>query len=222
MDPISTCWTVIRGAAEGRGGDREEFARRYLPVVRDYLHARWRGSSWKNEVEDATQEVFLACFREGGALERADPGRGREFRAFLYGIARNVALRVERDRARRAAREGARIPEVVEDDVDGYSTIFDRAWARSIVREAADAFRAKLTGEDARRAEILRLRFQEEMPIREIARLWDEDPARVHHEYARARKEFRDALVDVVAFHQPGPREAVERECERLLTMLSG
>jgi RNA polymerase sigma factor (sigma-70 family) len=222
VDPVSTCWTVIRGAAEGRSADREEFARRYLPVVRDYLRARWRGSGWGNEVDDATQVVFLACFRDGGALEKADPGRGREFRAFLYGIARNVALRVERDRARRAAREGARIPEVVEDDVDGYSTIFDRAWARSIVREAADALRAKLTGEGARRAEILRLRFEEEMPIREIARLWDEDPARIHHEYARARNEFREALVEVVGFHHPGSPETVERECERLLAMLSG
>ena len=28
---------MIRGAAEGRSEDREEFARRYLPVVRAYL-----------------------------------------------------------------------------------------------------------------------------------------------------------------------------------------
>ncbi len=38
----STCWTVIQGAAAGRGDDRDQFARRYAPVVRAYLGARWR------------------------------------------------------------------------------------------------------------------------------------------------------------------------------------
>ena len=47
-----------------------------------------------------------------------------------------------------------------------------------------------------------------------------EDPARVHHQYAKGRMEFREALVEVVAEHLPGPPEAVEAECERLLDLL--
>src|SRR5947208_4208490 len=91
----STCWTVIRAAAGGRAADREELARRYLGVVRAYLGARWRGSALRDDVDDATQEVFVECFRRNGAVEAAAAGRVPGFRAFLYGVARNVARRFE-------------------------------------------------------------------------------------------------------------------------------
>ena len=71
--PESTCWTVIRAAAAGSAGDRDELARRYRAVIRAYLAARWRGSPLRPDLEDAVQEVFVECFRQGGALE---PGSG--------------------------------------------------------------------------------------------------------------------------------------------------
>ena len=67
-----TCWTLIQSAARGRDAAREDFARRYLPVVRAYLSERWRSTYLADEVDDAIQEVFLECFRESGALEHAD------------------------------------------------------------------------------------------------------------------------------------------------------
>jgi RNA polymerase sigma-70 factor (ECF subfamily) len=91
----STCWTVIRAAAAGSPADREELARRYLGVVRAYLAARWRGSGLRSDLDDAVQEVFVECFRSGGALEAAGAGRVPSFRAFLYGVIRNVARRFE-------------------------------------------------------------------------------------------------------------------------------
>jgi RNA polymerase sigma-70 factor (ECF subfamily) len=211
----STCWTVIRGAAEGRSSDREEFARRYLPVVRAYLGARWRGTPLAQQVEDGVQEVFLDCFKRDGALGRVDPAR--PFRAFLFGVARNVALRVEERRARgreRPAESGADFPA----DDPGLSAVFDRAWALTLLEEAVARHRA---AGDGRRAELLRLRFEEDLPVREIAARWREDPARVHKEYARAREEFKRALLEVVAFHHPGPPGEVERECERLLDLFA-
>ena len=74
-----TCWTLIRGAAQGSRGDKEQFAQRYLPVVRAFLRSRWRGSRMMEEVEDVIQEVFVACFREGGALQGLDSSHGRGF-----------------------------------------------------------------------------------------------------------------------------------------------
>ena len=56
--------------------------------------------------------------------------------------------------------------------------------------------------------------------IREIARLWAADPAELHREYARARREFKAALAEVVAFHHPGSAAAIERECAELLALL--
>src|SRR5262245_65632746 len=91
----STCWTVIRAAAAGSPAGREELARRYLAVVRAYLAARWRGSPLRTDLDDAVQEVFVECFRQGGALEAAGAGHVPSFRAFLYGIVRNVARRFD-------------------------------------------------------------------------------------------------------------------------------
>jgi len=81
---------------------------------------------------------------------------------------------------------------------------------------------AESKGDEAlRRVEILRLRFQDGLPIREIAVHLGMDPAKVHHDYATARAEFRKALEQIVAFHSSGSPALVEKECERLLTVLS-
>jgi RNA polymerase sigma-70 factor (ECF subfamily) len=214
----STCWTVIRAAAAGSSRDRDELARRYLLPVRAYIAARWRGSTLIQDLDDAVQEVFAECFRPRGAVEAAGAGGVPNFRAFLYGVARNVARRFE-----------ARRPQVVlplgdaEAAEESLSSLFDRAWARAIMVEAGLRQRARAEAhspEAVRRVELLRLRFEEGMPIREIAERWGEDAGRLHHEYALARKEFRSALLEVVAFHHPGTPAGVEQEAQALLQVL--
>jgi RNA polymerase sigma-70 factor (ECF subfamily) len=221
----STCWTVIQAAAAGGREQRESFARRYAPVVRSYLAARWQGTSLLRELEDAAQEVFVECFKDGGVLDRADRTRPNGFRPFLYSVVRNVALRVE-DRAVRR-REEQPAAEMGEDVLGEYearlSAIFDRAWAQSMVREAV-ALQARLAreagGNRLRRVEILHLRFYEGMKIREIAALWKEDAAALHREYRRARFDFQDALSEIVAFHHPGSPDEIAEESAGLLALL--
>jgi DNA-directed RNA polymerase specialized sigma24 family protein len=174
----TTCWTMIRGAAAGRAPDRDEFSRRYSPVIRAYLAARWRGSTLVGEIDDAEQEVFIDCFKDGGALGRANPER--PFRAFLYGVVKHVAQRFER------ARQKAGQP--LDDDTPArersLSAEFDRAWASALMRQAAraQAEAAKQKGGDAElRVKLLRLRFQDNLPIRDIAKSWNEDAAHLHH-----------------------------------------
>ena len=78
------------------------------------------------------------------------------------------------------------------------------------------------SGPDAmRRVELLRLRFHEGLPIREIAKIWNTDAAVLHHEYAQARKEFKQILREVIAFHQPFSPSDVEREYSELLRSLA-
>jgi RNA polymerase sigma-70 factor (ECF subfamily) len=194
-------------------------------VVRAYLAARWRGSGLLQELDDTAQEIFIECLRDGGLLDRARADQPGGFRAFLYGAARNVALRVEARRARQLSREPADIIEFegIPSGEDALSQVFDRAWAKAVVREAAErqSVLAAQRGEAAlRRVELLKLRFHEGMPIREIARLWGVDAASVHHEYARARQEFRSALRDVIASQHPGSPELVDDECAQLLSLL--
>ena len=214
----STCWTTVRGAARGDARERDAFARNYLPVARAYLEARWRGTALSQEVDDAIQEAFVDCFDERGALSRADTKRS--FRGFFLGVLRIVALRVE-ERGGRGSRTGrASTTFDVPDEEPALSEAFDRAWASSILRQAAMRHeeRAAEEGEDARRRlRLLRLRFQDDLPIREIARRWQIPAERLHRDYARARREFRSALMEVVGDHHPGSAAAVEAECGRLL-----
>jgi RNA polymerase sigma-70 factor (ECF subfamily) len=220
--PDSTCWTVIRAAAAGGLGERAEFARRYGPIVRSYLASRWRSSPLRQELDDAVQEVFVECFKPAGVLARADRGRG-DFRPFLFGVVRNVALRLERLRGRDTPSADAPDLDAVADDGPSPSRAFERAWATALFREAGRLLeqRAAESGEAAcRRVELLRLRFQEGLPIREIARRWGTDAAALHHQYAKARQEFKTAFLEVVAFHHPGTPTEVEQECVNLLTSL--
>jgi RNA polymerase sigma-70 factor (ECF subfamily) len=220
----STCWTVLRDAAAGDGAARAEFAARYAPMVRAYFAARWRHGTLVQDLDDAVQEVFVECLRQGGVLQRADAGRPGGFRAYFYGLVRNVARRIEQERARQPGQPaGSGAAAERASDEESLSHVFDRAWARSVMREAAarQAEWAEREGEPARRrVELLRLRFQEGMPIRDIARLWAADAAALHHDYARARNEFKAALLDVMSFYHPGSPDAAERECAALLDLL--
>ncbi len=227
MSGQTTCWTVIREAAGGDAAARQFFALRYERVVRAYLRSRWRSSPLVNEIDDVIQEVFMESFRDGGVLSRVDQDSPGGFRAFFYGVIRNVARRAETRHMRR--RDQQPPTGFFNESPDGaehrLSRIFDREWATTMMREAAARQRANAErkGPDSqRRVELLRLRFYEARPIREIARLWDADPGELHREYARARKEFRKALTEVVGYHLPGSAEAVERECAHLLELLGG
>ncbi len=222
----STCWTLLRDAAAGGEAPRAEFAARYAPVVRAYLAARWRGSKLIQELDDTIQDVFIECLRDGGLLDRARADQPGGFRAFLYGAVRNVALRAEARRARQLARNPMEIVDLqgIPGREEALSRVYDRAWARAVVREAAErqSVLAARRGEAAlRRVELLRLRFHEGIPIREIARLWGLEAASLHHEYARARQEFRSALRDVIASQHPGSPEDVDRQCAQVLSLLA-
>jgi RNA polymerase sigma factor (sigma-70 family) len=219
--PDSTRWTIIRGAAAGRGPDRAEFARRYASIIRSYLGVRWRDGPLHAEIDDAAQEVFVQCFRPDGALDGIDPERRGGFRAYLFGVVRNVARGVEREwRARRSRGQGAAPdPETVEAHDAPLEDVFDRVWAAAILRLAADRQARAAQGDEeaVRRIELLRLRFREDLPIREIAKRWEEDPDRLHRAYRTARGEFLDALTEVVRELHGGSAAEVEAECVRLL-----
>ena len=218
-----SCWEVVRGAAAGREEDRSAFARLYTPVIRAYLRARWRGSPLVQEVDDAVQEFFVDCFKQDGVLDTVDVERPSAFHGFLYAVARNVARHVETRRGRRRERQPTSSVDLerFEADEERLSQAFDRAWALALVREAV-SLQARRTNDDASRlrVELLRLRFQDDLPIRDIAAKWDEDPARLHHEYARARKEFETALLDVIRFHQPESGRPAPEEARRILQLL--
>lgn len=220
-----TCWTLIEEAAQGHDHQREAFARFYEPIVRAYFYARWRNTPLLGEIDDAVQELFVDCLRPQGALERFERGKGPGFRAFLYGVVRNVARRIEQKRRRSKEKpiDGGLDANRVPADDESLGAAFDRSWARALLREAGRR-QQEIAGEKGEaaleRVRLLKLRFEEGLPIREIARRWDTDAARLHHVYATARKDFLRCLGEVVSYHDPeSAPEDVQRECRRLLEL---
>lgn len=217
--PDATCWTLIGAAAGGDAAARGDFARRYQPVARDYFAARWHASPLRSAVDDAIQDVFVECFKPGGVLGKANDSPGDGFRPYFHGVLRNVARRFE-DRPQRGRLQP--MPEDQSADESSLGKAFDRAWARSLLREAGRGM-AELADDERkrRRVELLRLRFQEGLAIRDIATRWGDDAAKLHHEYATARDEFREALRRVVAFHLPSAADSrLDDACRELLGSL--
>ncbi len=218
----TTCWLMIQGAASGRASDRDLFVRRYESVMRAYLTARWQGTPLEADLDDAMQDIFAECFRAGGVLERAEQGSPGGFRAFLFGVVRNVARRFETARAReRQRRTGEELDlDQLAGSEDTLSGAFDRIWAKQLLHEAWERMvnEARSRGPRAMaRVELLRSRFQG-IPVREIAERWRVDRDWLHHQDARARAEFRLAFRQTVAFYNPGASDAeVAQMCLELL-----
>lgn len=223
-DSSMTCWTLVDRAAAGESEARSRFARAYLGVVRRFLVTRWRGRPQLRQVDDAVQEVFLDLFRSQGALSRVEIRGGRSFRGFLYGVVDKVALRHE-ERWRKAARRTAEEvdPDRFAADQATMSRAFDREWAVCLLLRARERMTELAMGEARalRRVELLSLRFSDDLPIRRIAELWGEEPARLHKEYAKAREEFKKALMAEIAYHHPGTPGELERECHELLALIT-
>lgn len=221
-DGGETCWSLIGRAATGDAVARSRFSHGYLPLVRAFLAGRWRGTPLAAEVDDAVQDVFVECFRPAGPLGRANPDHG-DFRGFLFGVVRKVALRLEeRSRSRGALAADTAVFEDLADPAVGVSRVFDREWARTLMREAGERMQQRAAGDEAaqQRVELLRLRFGGDLPIRDIAARWQLDPEAVHRAYARAREEFRLCLREVVAFHLVRSEAELDDECRRLFAML--
>jgi len=221
----STSWTLIQGAAASREVDRDEFCRRYAPVIRAYLAARWKLPYEHDAVSDATQDVFVQCFKEGGALEGVDRTHSGGFRAYLYGVVRNVALMTERKYARRRERPAGSTFRLdhVEHSEATLSQAYDRAWALLVTREAGLRMvqRASQKKDGTLRARVLEHRYEHGKPPREIATELGADVGDVYRMLKHSRQEFRISLLEVMSSYHPDDSEAeLERRCAELLGLL--
>ncbi|MBK8974388.1 MAG: sigma-70 family RNA polymerase sigma factor [Planctomycetes bacterium] len=218
-----TRWSIIHAAAEGDEGARGSFARWYGPAIRAYFAARWQRGPLGREIDDAAQDVFVDCFKQGGALMRANSRCPGGFRAYLHGIMRVVARRFEqRAKRRRMLLLDPSEMETLCGPDETPSHAYDRAWAEGVVREATDLYEQRARRRGAvgeRRIALLHARFGDGQPIRDVAKAWDVSPVILHADYARARAEFRAMLRRVVRTHHP--EDEVDAECARLVQFFS-
>ena len=136
----------------------------------------WRMSRSPVAAEDITQDVFVGLLRHPG---RFDPARGT-LRAFLFGIARNLALKHWRAEHRLEPLDGEA---VVADPVD-----FGRGEVGDMVGQAVRALRPL-------QREVVILAEYEGLTLAEIAQAVDADVGTVKSRLHRARENLRRALA---------------------------
>jgi RNA polymerase sigma factor (sigma-70 family) len=216
---------MIVAAGAGEVAARDRFARAYGSVIRAYLCARWHVPVTHEAVDDGAQEVFIQCFKPGGALQGVDPTGPARFRTYLYAIVRHVADRIERTNGmRRTTQEpsGAGLDDLERSEAT-LSRVFDRAWVGMITRGAwlLMASRIDESAEGRDRIQILDLRFKDGLSSGEIAERLALEPGYVYQQLRNAKRDFRAALVEVVGSYHPGAtKEEVEARCVELTDLL--
>jgi RNA polymerase sigma-70 factor (ECF subfamily) len=150
---LTTRWTRVSLAKADSEDGRKALAdlcdAYYEPVVA-YLRSYLRDSDTAREMSHA----FFAEVLEGGAIGRADPGRGR-FRFYLLGAVRHFVAH-HRESETRQKRGGGVAPlsldekspesptlEVADDSRLSPEAAFDRQWAVTVLRRAMEALAAE-------------------------------------------------------------------------------
>ena len=146
---------AIRAAREGDIDAYEAVVRQAASTVRAHLALHVRDAETLN---DLAQETFLYAYEHLGEFEP-----GTDFRAWIKAVARTQALRLWRERQRKEAAH-RRYAIAVQD------RLADRAAA---AEEPAEGPLAKVKGclerLGAHARELVRLRYFENRPLREIA-----------------------------------------------------
>jgi RNA polymerase sigma-70 factor (ECF subfamily) len=168
---------------EGRGAARDEafrtLAHRHAAAVQGFA----RSLLGKAEgAEDVAQEVFLRVYQ---ARERYVPGRA-PFRAWLFRIARNLALNARRDRSRRRST-------VLEDadDLEESGAGPARAREQRLDAEALDDAVSRLPSGER---EVIALRFKEGLSYEEIGSILGGGAAALKQKTWRALQRLRTLL----------------------------
>jgi RNA polymerase sigma-70 factor (ECF subfamily) len=178
MEPGDPNWEERALRAAALAGDdaawRALYERAFGPL---HAFVHLRTGRRDDATEEALQECWLTAVRR---MRDFDPGKGT-FEGWLRGIAENVL----RNRRRSAARERART------GVDLGSAAGSREDARG--GDLSEGIALALTALPARYQEVIRAKYEEDLPVAEIAARRGESPKAVESLLSRARAAFRKA-----------------------------
>lgn len=176
---------LVERAREGSIHAFEVLVRRYQPRIRGFLEKQLGNSE---DAEDVTQRTFLQVY---SGLDRFKPGH--QFRAWLFTIARRRGIDFLRQLGTRQKMEQQFRDEQLPDSgpnprtvVGGMETV-DELWLWISDRL------------DARSREILWLKIQEELEIKEIAKIVKLTQTHVKVLLHRARKTLVEAFSRTVS-----------------------
>ncbi len=197
-------------AAAAAAGDQAAFDE-LAGLHRRELHVHcYRMLASFDDAEDAVQEALLRAWRGRSGL-----GHGPEYRAWLYRIATNVCLDLQRQRSRRASMTTYAdvpwlqpYPDALLDEAAG-----DEPADVAIGRETIElAFLAALQVLPPRQRAALIVRDVLGWPAADAAALLDISVAAANSAVQRARSLMREHLPSRRADWRPRPPNAAERE----------
>jgi RNA polymerase sigma factor (sigma-70 family) len=230
-----TRWTLV---ARSRGADgaaraalSELCAAYYAPVV---AFLRWDGRE-----EDAARELahdFFAKLLAGGAVDGADPLRGR-FRSYLLAAVKRFAVD-QRDRAHAAKRGGGQVHAVIDCEyttgaclqiadtsIEAPDAAFDRQWALTLLARALVRLEADMRDEDkGAHFDVLKPWLTAEAdatPQAEAAAKLGMSVEAIKVSIHRLRKRFREAVKTEIA-QTVSDADKVREELDALMAALRG
>ena len=163
---------------------------RLASVVEQHADFVWRSlrrmGVAPSQADDATQEVFIVTSQK---LDRVELGRER---AFLYGVAMNVAAHARRARARSREVAGEEETLAAPDQAPNPEMRLADAQARAQLDDVLDALSEELRA-------VFVLFELEQLTMIEIARLLEVPAGTVASRLRRAREEFHAAASRVRA-----------------------
>ena len=176
----------------------ELIERHYDGVVRFFR------TKTNDAVDDLVQKTFLVCMDRLHTYSGAAP-----FRAFLFGIARNVLFELLRGKRRDAQGSADVSQSSIVDLSPGVHTLaFRRAEQRRVVR-ALQSLPLDLQI-------LLELHYWEEMGLAELATLLEVPEGTVKSRLFRARQVLREALESSGSTGEPTSVDSLEGWAERL------
>ncbi len=158
---------------------------RYSDSIYAFIHFRTGGRA--QVTEEVVQDSWLVAVRRIGDF---DPRRG-SFEGWLRGIGENI-LR-NHHRRRKGRREERR------EDIAELAAAEDGGPGRAL--EVSEEVSWTLSGLPLRFQDVLRAKYQDEMPVAEIAGRWGETEKAIESLLSRARAAFREAYRRVNGSH---------------------
>ena len=191
MEPGDPNWeerALLRAVLAGDGAAWRALYERAFEPLHAFVHLR------SGRRADATEEVLQECWLTAvRRIRDFDPGKGT-FEGWLRGIAENLLRNRRRSDARERARSGG----------DHGATFETRGDAAANV-DLSEHIALALTALPARYQEVIRAKYEEELPVAEIASRWRESPKAVESLLSRARAAFRSAYRSLAGEHEERP-----------------
>jgi len=217
---LSSCWELVEAAASDDRVQRSALYARYEPVVRAFFCARWGLDGRHDRVRAAVQETFFELFRPGSPSDHN--AYDASFRDYLLEVVRETAPPFE-ERAAEAAQHDLAAQLTVENDAVVLHA-FDRAWARSLVRQAGALQRERASehrGGAMLRCQLIEMRFNEGLSLGAAGAKMGLQGETLRTAYAKAGREFAAALREVIREHDPSRPAEVDRTCKNIGRLLN-